>query len=487
MNFHSIKWRLQAWHGFLLLLLVAGLMTGFYEFVRRERLQALDNELRETMAPLLPRFAPPAGRGFPDRGPGGPGERNRRPPRPEDDGPPPFERLQDDGPPPGERERLREMPPLVSEKMYFIVWSDQGDHIASSTNAPSGLARPMSETRGPAQLLRTRDTNREFVQFVPTGRCVLVGTSLVPGMKSLHKLGAVLALIGFGIVLTGFTVGWWLATRALRPIAEISQAAQKIAAGDLSERINASETESELGQLITVLNSTFARLETAFAQQQQFTSDAAHELRTPVSVILTQVQSTLNKERSGVEYRETLEACQRAAQRMKRLIESLLELARFDAGQEQLKRIPFDLATKTRECVELLQPLAAERRVKISTDLAPANCSGDPERLSQVVMNLLTNAVTYNRPDGEVRVAVGAQDGSVILTVTDTGMGIASEDAPHVFKRFYRADKSRTASAGNSGLGLAICKSIVTAHGGTLDFISEPGRGTTFTVRLPVT
>src|SRR6185503_11389110 len=149
----------------------------------------------------------------------------------------------------------------------------------------------------------------------------------------------------------------WLATRALRPIAEISRAAREIAAGDLSKRINASETESELGQLVAVLNSTFTRLDAAFAQQQQFTSDAAHELRTPVSVILTQIQSTLNKERTGVEYRETLEACQRAAQRMRRLIESLLELARFDAGQEQLKRIQFDLATTARDCAELVQPL----------------------------------------------------------------------------------------------------------------------------------
>lgn len=485
MNIHSIKWRLQAWHGFLLLLLVAGLMTGFYEFVRRERLQALDNELRETTAPLLPRFAPPMGRGFPDRGPGGPGERNRRPPRPGEDGPPPMERPQDDGPPPGERERLRETPPLISEKIYFIVWADQGERLASSTNAPSELERPYLETRGPAQLLRTRGPNREFVQFVPTGRCVLVGTSLVPSTKELHKLGAVLALIGFGIVVTGFTVGWWLATRALRPIAEIGQAAQEIAAGDLTRRINPSETESELGQLTTVLNSTFARLETAFAQQQQFTSDAAHELRTPVSVILTQVQSTLNKERSGAEYRETLEACQRAALRMKRLIESLLELARFDAGQEQLKRVSFELAAKTRECADMLQPLAAERRVKLVLELTETSCVGDPERLSQVIINLLTNAVTYNKPDGEVRVTTALRDGSAILTVADTGIGIAPEDAPQVFTRFYRADKSRTGSAGNAGLGLAICKSIVTAHGGTLDFTSEPGRGATFTLRLP--
>jgi signal transduction histidine kinase len=227
-------------------------------------------------------------------------------------------------------------------------------------------------------------------------------------------------------------------------------------------------------------------LETVFAQQQQFTSDAAHELRTPVSVILTQVQSTLNKERSPAEYRETLEACQRAAQRMKRLIESLLELARFDAGQEQLQRVSFDLAAKTRDCADLVQPLAAERRVKIVLELSETSCIGDPERLNQVIVNLLTNAVTYNKPDGEVRVTTALRDGSAVLSVADTGVGIAPEAAPHVFTRFYRADKSRAGSSGNAGLGLAICKSIVTAHGGTLDFTSEPGRGTTFTVRLPV-
>ena len=197
------------------------------------------------------------------------------------------------------------------------------------------------------------------------------------------------------------------------------------------------------------------------------------------------MQSTLNKDRSGAEYRETLEACQRAAQRMKRLIESLLELARFDAGQEQLAPVRFDLAAKTRECVEMLQPLASERRVNLRTTLAEAHCSGDAERLSQVIVNLLTNAVTYNKPDGVVQVATEVRDGSAILTVADTGIGITTEDAPHVFKRFYRADKSRAGSAGNAGLGLAICKSIVAAHGGNLDFTSEPQRGTTFTLRLP--
>ena len=170
---------------------------------------------------------------------------------------------------------------------------------------------------------------------------------------------------------------------------------------------------------------------------------------------------------------------------MKRLIESLLELARFDAGQETLKRIPFDLAATARDSVELLRPLADERQVKIVTEFSTANCAGDPERIGQVITNLLTNAVNYNRPDGEVRASVVAQNGSVVVTVSDTGAGISTEDLPRVFERFYRAEKSRTNSTGSAGLGLSICKAIVEAHGGTIEAESAPGAGAKFTMRLP--
>jgi heavy metal sensor kinase len=245
------------------------------------------------------------------------------------------------------------------------------------------------------------------------------------------------------------------------------------------------EAESELGQLAAVLNSTFARLETAFAQQKQFTADAAHELRTPVSVILTQTQTTLTRERTAAEYRETIEACQRSAQRMRRLIESLLELARLDAGQEPLKRMPFDLSQMVREGIESIRPLADERGVKILPELGTLEITGDSERLAQVIANLLTNAIQYNPSGGEVRLKLESRPGLAVLTVADTGPGISNEDLPHVFERFYRGDKSRTTSNGNAGLGLAIAKAIVEAHGGTIEVASQTGTGTTFTVRLP--
>ena len=334
--------------------------------------------------------------------------------------------------------------------------------------------------------MSTRGTFRESEMFLPfPGERILVGRNIKPELAELHVIGFQLAGIGGIILLIGLAGGWWFVTQAIKPVEIISATAARISGGDLSQRINVSETESELGRLAAVLNSTFARLETAFAQQKQFAADAAHELRTPVSVILTQTQLSLNRERTAEDYKQTVIACQRAAQRMRRLIESLLELARYDAGQEVLKRLPVDLAGTVNESVDLVKTLADERGVTVSAEVSPLEMTGDSERLGQVVMNLLTNAIQYNRPGGTVQVTLTREGDLALLTVADTGQGIAPEDLPRVFERFYRADQSRTGS-GNSGLGLSICKAIVEAHGGTLDAASEPGTGSTFTLRLPV-
>src|SRR6185437_8222532 len=154
-----------------------------------------------------------------------------------------------------------------------------------------------------------------------------------------------------------------------------------------------------------------ARLEAAFAQQKQFASDAAHELRTPVSVILTQTQTTLTREREAKDYKETVEACQRAAQRMKRLISALLELTRLDAGQQHIKRKRFDFKETIHESVELIRPIAEEHSLKLISELTPIEITGDSNRLAQVVTNLLTNAIQYNKPNGEIRVKLESQNG----------------------------------------------------------------------------
>ncbi|HLP77425.1 MAG TPA: ATP-binding protein, partial [Candidatus Paceibacterota bacterium] len=389
---------------------------------------------------------------------------------------------------------------------YYVIWGRDGRKLAHSTNAPSvefvvPIPRrgengeqpdradqpPLQRGPGPrrSEPGRTRGSFREL-RVMSRGEVILVGRSIQPEITDLHRTAWELAGVGGLILLVGLAGGWWLATRAIRPIEEISGTALKIAAGDLSQRMNIAETKSELGQLASVLNSTFARLESAFAQQQQFASDAAHELRTPVTVMLTQTQTSLNRERSAAEYRDAVEVCQRSAQRMRRLIESLLELARLDAGQETMKRNRFDVARLAADCLELIRPLATEQKIALRTELSAVECVGDSERIGQVITNLLTNAVHHNKEAGEVCVVTRREGEFVLIEVTDNGPGIAPEHLPKIFQRFYRVDSARTAAQGRSGLGLAISKAIVEAHGGSIEVSSEFGKGTTFRVRLPV-
>ncbi|NBV87762.1 MAG: HAMP domain-containing protein [Verrucomicrobia bacterium] len=275
-------------------------------------------------------------------------------------------------------------------------------------------------------------------------------------------------------------------TRAIRPIDKIREVAEKIAAGDLSQRIVIQRKETELGRLAESLNWTFSRLELEFDKQSRFLADAAHELRTPVAVLLTQTQSALVRERPAQEYRETLAACERSAQRMRRLIESLFELARLQSGQDMPPMERCDLAALVSESVQHILPLAEARGIRIMTALSAAECAVQREHLNQVLTNLLANAIEYNRDGGEVSVSVGVENGSAVLSIANTGAGIAEEDLPHVFGRFYRADKARAGSGVHIGLGLAIAQAIVRAHGGTIGVESTPGVLTTFTVRLPL-
>jgi heavy metal sensor kinase len=289
------------------------------------------------------------------------------------------------------------------------------------------------------------------------------------------------------VLALGLLGGGWLAGRVLRPVREISDAATKIATGNLAERIRTADTDSELGELAAILNATFARLEAAFAQQARFTADAAHELRTPVSVILTHVDNALAEPCASEGHAEAFAACRRAAQRMRRLIQSLLELSRLDAGQETLRREPLDLAAVAHESVELLRPLAEARGVALRLDLASARCAGDPDRLAQVVANLVGNAIQHHGPAaGAVTVATRCDEHRVGLSVTDDGPGIPPEHLPRIFERFYRIDAARAGGAEHSGLGLAIAKAIVDAHGGEIAAANLADGGARFTVTLPV-
>jgi len=225
-------------------------------------------------------------------------------------------------------------------------------------------------------------------------------------------------------------------------------------------------------------------LEASFERQKQFTGDAAHELRTPLTVVLSQTQLALRGERNTEEYREALEACERAAQRMRNLTESLLVLSRLDAHTEPLASTPCDLADIAREGIELLQPLAHEHGVTVRSDFSAAPAVGDRQRLGQIFTNLVTNAFQHSAPGSEVRVTTKSNGSSVSLEVSDQGPGIPAKHLAHIFDRFYRTDESRNRRSGGAGLGLAICKAIADAHHAALTVESSLGKGTTFTLRM---
>lgn len=502
----SIRWRLQIWLAFLLIFTLSGFALATFEAHRIKQYQQVDDQLGrrvEFMAHVVRKgFFPgsrPPGRidDFARLNPPGPVPTRDGPPPPPDDhrqlgsaagdNPTPPAGSRPDGleiRPPPNFEQLRQQE--EERGIYFTIWNRDGSRMDGSTNAPTDLVRPNQEhppDSGPH--FRTRGVYREGYDYNREGRCVLVGRSIATELTAMRSFAFILAGAGAAVLVFGLGGGWWIATRAIRPVEVISAAASRISAGHLSERINVGDTDDELGRLAGVLNSTFARLEGAFAQQKQFTADAAHELRTPIAVLVSEAQTTLARQRTAEEYRATVEACLDTAQQMRRLTESLLELARFDAGQARIQHQPFDLAESVRACVELIHPLADKRGIQILCDLASAGVSGDATRLSQVVTNLLTNAIHYNKAQGEIRVQTRVDKSRVTLTVADTGPGIAPEDAPHIFERFYRADKSRSRSSDRTGLGLAICKAVVEAHGGSIELTSQPGAGATFTVRLP--
>jgi heavy metal sensor kinase len=494
----SIRWRLQLWLAFLLVCVLTGFGVTVYQLQRIRQLNQVDEELGTRVSALSSAFRQP--RPF-ERGPGrppierGPGDQEPEqgpepPPRP--DGPgfgPPNGRPDM---PPRSRE-LRLSPEAASlfdaagtNNYYLAIWLRDGRLFKGSTNTPASLTCPERLAADARMRARTREAFRETYRFTEMGDCVLAGRSMAAFSGAMRRFAGLLLAAGGVVLALGLGGGWWLAGRAIRPIDQISAAASRISAGNLSERIDVAEADSELGRLASVLNTTFARLEAAFAQQAQFTANASHDLRTPLAVIISEAQTALARERSAPEYRETIEDCLVTAQQMRRLTESLLELARFDAGQETMKREQIDLAQVARECVELVRPLAERRSIQLECELASVQCQGDAERLSQVVTNLLTNAIQFNRDQGKIRVSLEANNSSILFQVADTGEGIAAEDLPHIFERFYRADKSRSRAEGRNGLGLAICKAIVDAHGGSIEVASEVSVGSTFTVKLPL-
>ncbi len=286
------------------------------------------------------------------------------------------------------------------------------------------------------------------------------------------------------IVIVAGIGGYFLAARALAPIDKITRTARHISANDLSARLNVPENDDEVGRLAATLDSMLDRLDDAFRRERQFTADASHELRTPLSAVQTIIGSTLARRRSPAEYEQALLDLSVEAERMRKLTEGLLQLARQDTVRQPAQFERIDLSTLLKDVIDSLRPLAEDKGLQL-VDHVPDDrltLMGDRDSLIRLFGNLLDNAIKYTERGIITISAQSKDDERLAVTIRDTGVGIAPEQLPHIFDRFYRVDEAR--SKDGMGLGLAIVRSIACAHGGDVAVESKVGKGTTFVVDL---
>lgn len=281
--------------------------------------------------------------------------------------------------------------------------------------------------------------------------------------------------------------GFLLAKKSLAPVVAMSNQAERISARNLNERLIVSNQNDELGNLARVFNDLLSRLDRSFEGMRKFMADASHELRTPLSIIRGEADVALSDERDPAEYRDALSIIHDEAKRLSRIVDDMLALARSDAGLQFLQVEEFYLNDVIEECCKAARVLASGKGISLTASpMMDVAFRGDEGLVRRMILNLLDNAIKFTPAGGAVTVALVCESAKVKIVVCDTGVGIPSESVPHVFERFYRANKARSRAEGGSGLGLSIAKWAAEAHKGTIELQSVPGHGSTFTVSLPM-
>jgi heavy metal sensor kinase len=289
------------------------------------------------------------------------------------------------------------------------------------------------------------------------------------------------------VLLLATSGGYFLARKTLSPIALMNQQTQRITAENLAARLDVMNRQDELGGLATTINHLLARLENAFKEQQRFVADASHELRTPLAVLRGETEVALSQTRTIAEYKSSLNLIKDEAERLSRIVEDLFILARQPLDRPRVVKELVNLRGLVDECTRAAQVLAAQKDLQVTLNNAShLSVEGDEELLLRMVLNLLDNAVKYTPAGGEIGIELVASNGDAQIVVRDNGIGIPKTDQPHVFDRFYRVDKARSRAMGGAGLGLSIAHWIATAHGGTITVDSNTGKGSVFTIKLPV-
>jgi heavy metal sensor kinase len=279
--------------------------------------------------------------------------------------------------------------------------------------------------------------------------------------------------------------GWYTARKALEPVSKIRAAAAAISSSNLHERVPTATTKDELSELASTFNDMIARLEETFASQRRFVADASHDLRTPLMVVQAKLDRLLQIPDFPPNVREDLRHCASEVDRLTRMANDLLLLAKAESHQLRLANVRERLDEMLIESVGKMKALAAQRNVSLWVDVdEPVELLCDPPTLQRVLMNILDNAITHTAASSTVTARLTVEDAGAVITITDTGEGIPEEDLPKIFDRFYRSDTTR--SSRGSGLGLAIARTIIEAHRGTIAIASAEGKGTEVRIVLPI-
>jgi heavy metal sensor kinase len=450
----AIRWRLTLWYSVVLAVILIAFSGGVYFLMRAYLLSRLDRSLQEELAAV-------------------------------------DKELEESSTTEGLRARLHRRFGHYEHVLFDVRYRDDSAPLFSRRLGEAPFPA-VGERAGKeqVQLATYESPDEEHWRIAsqeiagPDGPLLIrVAAPLSTDEHELQELTATLLVTGLLAMAAAVAGGYFLARRALAPVERMAQTAHEISVKRLDGRIEVANSQDELGRLAVTFNDMIGRLERSFAEMQQFTADAAHELRTPITIIRSEAEVALRSNRSPDEYRKSLESLLEEAQRLTQLADQLLYLCREDARIDKNEFPELQLDDLIRHVAEHLGALAQAKDIELSaSDLASCRIRGDAERLRRLLFNLFDNALKYTPEKGRVTLKLNRVDGHAEIVITDTGAGIPAEHLPKVFNRFYRADPAR--QSGGTGLGLAICQAIVESHDGTIRLASDAGRGTTVTVRF---
>jgi heavy metal sensor kinase len=400
----------------------------------------------------------------------------------------------------------------------FIQVLDESGNIGRKSDNLKNVQLPISLTalKNASKGLITFETNRSFenaplriITFPVSeknhiNKIVQVASSLEDVEDALNTLLLILIIAVPLALLVASLGGQFLANKALKPVDHITQTARMITSQNLNQRINPPKVKDEISRLVETLNEMISRLDRSFRQVKQFSTDASHELKTPLTILKGEVEVALRKERVPHEYEQVLKSNLEEINRMSQIVEDLLLLSRADSGEIRLNKEDMNLNEILSEVVAHVNVLAQSKNLRIETSNhhEEIHIFGDPLRIRALFLNLIENGIKYTEQGGSIHIlltkdtlvqdgkqsgrAQGEQGEFVKIIVSDTGIGIAKEDQERIFDRFFRVDKARSREQGGSGLGLSICKWIVEAHRGKIEVESELGKGSSFIIKLPI-